>query len=516
MIHNNDYSKMWFNIPWKRFERITFQLQKRIYEARKENDLVKVKALQKILFNAYSTRMLAIRQVTQLNSGKKMAGIDGKSYLTHKQRFLLEEELSKNGKHWKHMALRQIPIIKSDETKSFLKIPTIKDRVWQCLVQYVLEPAHEAEFHPRNYGFRPGRSPHDIQKMIFCHLNSKSNGYSKRIITLDVEQCFDGLSHSFILNHLIAPAFIKNTISNCLKIGNLPEFPEEKTVQGSVISPLLANIALNGIETIHASVKYGNVMLFFLKPGDNEKTILSKINKFLEYRGMHMNKKKIRITKAIDGFNYLGWHFQVLTNKKFKCHPSKNNYIMFKKKVKAIVLNPSYGSSTKSAKIEPIVRAWRNYHKYCDMSKQNLWMLNNATWKNFMKESCLTKKEASKLIKSAFPSISYSCNKFVNVKLDKSLYDGDFIYWSKRNSKKYDGLTSTVLEKQSHRCKYCGLFFLGDQQVNLHHNDSNHNNWELNNLIAVHKSCHQKIHHDLHTPKEIPNKEQIGSYRIFS
>jgi RNA-directed DNA polymerase len=516
MVHNVDYSKMWFDIPWNKFERITLQLQRRIYEARMENDLSRVNSLQTTLFNSYSARMLAIRQVTQLNSGKKTAGVDGKSSLTFKERFNLEKELAKDGKRWVHMGLRQIDIPKPDGTKRPLRIPTIRDRAWQCLVKYVLEPAHEAEFHPRSYGFRPGRSTHDAQKIIFSNLNSKSNGFSKRVIELDIEKCFDRINHSTILDKMIAPQFIKRGISSCLKAGTQPNYPDplafgfqgkgQGTPQGGVISPLLANIALNGIEAIHPSVRYADDMVIFLKPNEDEHEIISKINDFIKARGMNISKKKTIISKTTDGFNFLGWHFKISSDGKFRSQPSKSNYLEFKKKVKSIVHNPSYGASTKSIKLAPIIRGWRNYHKYCDMERHNLWHLNNSTWKTFMKEPRLTKDKAYKLIKASFPSVSYSVNKFINIKQNKSPFDGDFVYWSKRNSKRYDGLTVMVLKKQSHICKHCGLRFLDGQQVQLHHIDGNHNNWKPKNLMAVHKSCHQIIHHNLAYVKikEIP------------
>lgn len=191
MTQNKEYfSGLWFDIPWKEFQKKTFQLQKRIYKASKNDNIGKVISLQKQLFGTYEARMLAIRQVTQLNDGKKTAGIDGKSSLTMKQRFDLEKDLAINAKNWEHMELRQISIPKPDETLRLLKIPTIRDRAWQCLIKLITEPAHEAKFHSRSYGFRTGRSTHDAQKIIFSNLHSRSNGKSKRIIELDIEKMF--------------------------------------------------------------------------------------------------------------------------------------------------------------------------------------------------------------------------------------------------------------------------------------------------------------------------------------
>lgn len=497
MTQNIEYfSGLWHDIPWKKFQKKTYQLQNRIYKASRKNNIVKVISLQKRLFGTYEARMLAIRQVTQLNKGKKTAGIDGLSSLTMKQRFDLEKDLAINAKSWKHKGLRQISIPKPDsDTRRLLKIPTIRDRAWQCLVKLITEPAHEARFHSRSYGFRTGRSAHDAQKIIFSNLHSRSNGKSKRIIELDIEKCFDRIKHTTILNELIAPKFIKNSLSKCLKSGTSIYYPEQGTPQGGVISPLLANIALNGIEDIHPSVRYADDMIFFLKPNDDESLILAKIDSFLANRGMNISKKKTKITTTTSGFDFLGWQFIVQENGKFKCYPSKGNYTNLKKKIKTIVNNSTYGARTKSAKIAPIIRGWRNYHQYCDMSKHNLWSLNYSVWKKFYKEPKLSRKEALELIRKAFPKVSYSSNKFVNVKQDKSPFDGDLVYWSKRNSKLYGGLTSTILKKQSHTCKYCGLSFLGDQQVHLHHLDKNHKNWKYNNLVAIHHTCHILIHH---------------------
>ena len=111
-----------------------------------------------------------------------------------------------------------------------------------------MEPAHEAKFHARSYGFRPGRCAQDAQKVIFLNLNNNANGKTKRILELDIEKCFDRIKHSTIIDNIIAPRFIKIGLYKCLKAGVNPKFPDQGTPQGGVISPVLANIALNGIE----------------------------------------------------------------------------------------------------------------------------------------------------------------------------------------------------------------------------------------------------------------------------
>ncbi|WP_333307156.1 MULTISPECIES: reverse transcriptase domain-containing protein [unclassified Microcoleus] len=177
------------------------------------------------------------------------------------------------------------------------------------------EPAHEATFHARSYGFRTGRSAHDAQKILFINLSSHAHGISKRVIELDIEKCFDRISHTSIMERLIAPKGIKTGIFRCLKSGVNPEFPEQGTPQGGVVSPLLANIALNGIEEIHQSVRYADDMVIILKPKDDATAILDKVNEFLTERGMKVSEKKTKLTATTDGFDFLGWHFKVLSQR---------------------------------------------------------------------------------------------------------------------------------------------------------------------------------------------------------
>jgi RNA-directed DNA polymerase len=286
-----------------------------------------------------------------------------------------------------------------------------------------------------------------------------------------------------------------------------------------VVSPLLANIALNGIESIHSyhlevmrsngktriytqrpaiepTIRYTDDLVVILRPQDNAEEILKKISEFLAARGMNVSEKKTRITKATDGFDFLGWHFKVRQNGKFKSVPSADNHKAFRKKVKAIVNSSNIGATAKAQKLAPVVRGWRNYHKFCDMSgaKESLWFLNHRAWKVFNKEAKQNRYSVTKLIEKAFPKVSSSINGFVNVTGSKSPFDGDIVYWSNRNSKLYTDQTSKALKRQNQSCAACGLKFIGEERVQLHHVDGNHSNWKTINLVAIHESCHDYIH----------------------
>ncbi len=489
-------SESWKSFNWKKASKRLFRLQKRVYKAVQRLDKRNARKLQKLILKSKGARMLAIRQVTQLNAGKKTAGIDGKASLTFEERFALENHISLNHTDWKHQKLREIPIPKKDGTTRMLKVPTISDRAWQCLAKYALEPAHEATFHARSYGFRTGRSAHDAQKYLFHNLRSQSNGINKRVIELDIEACFDRINHSAIMDNLIAPAGLKLGIFRCLKAGTNVGFPDQGTPQGGVVSPLLANIALNEIENIHQSVRYADDMVIILKPSEDAELILEEISAFLSARGMKVSERKTKVTATRDGFDFLGWHFKVQSSGKFRCVPSTDNHRAFRKKVKVIVNNSNYGAIVKAEKLAPIVRGWRNYHRFCKMdgSRNSLYHIQYRAYKLFNKETKQNRDTSKALLDKAFPSVPYSENKYINVKGEKSPYDGDVTYWSERKSKLYEGKTSKALVRQNHSCASCGLKFVGDEKIHLHHVDKNHNNWKQNNLVAIHESCHDYIH----------------------
>lgn len=494
--HSQSASELWQELPWKTFRRNLFRLQRRVFKAVRAGDKRKARSLQKLILKSTSARLMAIRQVTQLNAGKRTAGVDGKSSLDFDERLALSETLKANVNNWTHQGLRQIPIPKKNGTIRLLKVPTIADRAWQCLAKYALEPAHEATFHARSYGFRPGRSAHDAQKFLFQNLRSYAHGIEKTVIELDIEKCFDRIAHSAIMEQLLAPSQLKVGIFRCLQVGVNLEFPDQGTPQGGVISPLLANVTLNGIEDIHQSVRYADDMVFILKPQDDAGAILERIEQFLADRGMTISQQKTRVTASTKGFDFLGWTFKVQLNGKFRSKPSRENFKAFRQKVKHIVNHSNYGAEHKARKLGPIVRGWRNYHRYCKMDghRDSLSSIRHRTFRVFSKETKQNRFSCRRLLEQAFPAVSYSENRHVNVRGDKSPFDGDIAYWSKRNSRFYSGSISRAIRNQDHKCGRCGLHLLGDEPVDLHHLDGNHNNWKSNNLLAVHESCHDYIH----------------------
>ncbi len=237
----------WNDLNWPSIEKQVFKLQKRIYRATRRGDARLVHRLQRLLIRSWAARCLAVRRVTQDHQGKKTAGVDGVKSLTPKQRLALVATLALRPTA---SPTRRVWIPKPGTTEQRpLGIPTLHDRAAQALAKLSLEPEWEAKFEPNSYGFRPGRSCHDAIEAIFGSIKQKP----KYILDADIAHCFDRINHAALLRKLQTFPLLRRAIKAWLNAGVMDQqelFPtHEGTPQGGVISPLLANIALHGLET---------------------------------------------------------------------------------------------------------------------------------------------------------------------------------------------------------------------------------------------------------------------------
>jgi RNA-directed DNA polymerase len=397
----------WNEIPWNKIQRKIFKLQKRIYKAASRGNHVLANGLQRILLKSYYTKLLAVRQVTQLNRGKKTAGIDGIKSLTPTQRI----ELARNLKLTKKAkAVRRVWIPKPGrDEKRPLGIPTVEDRARQALVKMAMEPYWESKFEDTSYGFRPGRSTHDAISRIYLVINKKPN----YVLDADISKCFDKIDHTYLLKKLQCPTPVRKQVKAWLKAEIMDreafEKPVAGTPQGGIISPLLANIALDGmIREIQAKFpkvqgKKAQTPIRIIRYADDfvvlhpelEAIYKAKeaIETWLEPVGLELKPEKTRICHTLNetivpeseltvspGFDFLGFNirqYPVGKHHSGKSGSKKSELLGFKTLIKpskkAIKAHhaalkeviKTHKTSPQAGLIKylnPIIRGWANYY----------------------------------------------------------------------------------------------------------------------------------------------------------
>ncbi|NEO95520.1 MAG: group II intron reverse transcriptase/maturase [Moorea sp. SIO3G5] len=383
----------WKEVNWRKLELTVYKLQNRIYRASQRGNVQVVRRLQKTLMKSWSAKMLAVRKVTQENKGKKTAGIDGQKALSSKKRLKLAENLKI---YRKPQPTPRVWIDKPGRNeKRPLGIPTIYDRALQALTKLALEPEWEAKFEPNSYGFRPGRSCHDAIAAIFTSIK----GAQKWVLDADISKCFDKINHQTLLEKLNTYPSMRRLIKGWLKAGVMEgkKFLETKegTPQGGIISPLLANIALHGMENYLMKVteeikspgsptgrrgrrkatsiiRYADDFVIIHPSKEATEILREHVEKWLKDIGLELKPSKTKMVHTLEGFDFLGYNVRQY---KVGKHHSKQGFKTLikpsKKKVKEHVLRLSDTVDRMKAarqedvihKLRPIITGWGNYYK---------------------------------------------------------------------------------------------------------------------------------------------------------
>lgn len=400
--------RYWPSIPWHKLERKVYKLQKRIYKASQRGNVKLVHRLQRLLTHSQAAKYIAVRRITQDNQGRKTAGVDGVRSLSPAARIEMVTKLKLTSKA---KPVRRVWIPKPGKTeKRPLGIPTMSCRCLQALLKMAIEPEWEAQFEPNSYGFRPGRSCHDAIGAIYLSLKQKS----KYILDADIKGCFDNIHHQKLLSKLNTTPTMRRVIRSWLKAGVIDGerlFGTEKGVpQGGAISPLLANIALHGLENrlkeyiCNIPLRYPNGRAMNSKDKRQSLSVIRYADDFvimhankeiveqaqvltrqwLEEIGLSLHREKTTVVHSLScdcgkpGFNFLGFHIRQYAAGKHQCgvnshgdklqfktniRPSKESIKAHYQKLKNIT-NSLKGISVEEylGRINPIILGWSQYY----------------------------------------------------------------------------------------------------------------------------------------------------------
>jgi RNA-directed DNA polymerase len=394
----------WEELNFSQLERDVRRLQGRIYGASKKGDKKGARNLMKLLVRSRSAKLLAIYLITQKNEGRKTPGIDGKVYLTPEERVELSKERFDYRTYRFQPVLRKyIPKSKGDwRSKRYhrrraqpdgvklrpLGMMTIKDRIMATIVSLALTARWEAILEPNVMGFRPGRSTQDAVKRIYHELEGKD----RAILDADLSGFFDNIKHETILNRLDE---FSRVVKRCLKAGIIDRGRLQKTargiVQGSPVSPILANIALHGLQELFGAFRGGRYVLPTYKRGNNRdvcvvryaddfvitapsekvlrRCVLPKLRRFLEERGVQLNEEKTMITSKREGFSFLGFTIEK-PRRKLYVRPQDEKVKKFLNRLREIIWsNKQAEQRTLIRKLNPVLRGWAMYYRYSDAYK---------------------------------------------------------------------------------------------------------------------------------------------------
>lgn len=398
----------WNSVHWQSAHENVRRLRQRIFRATQEGDFKRVRSLQKLMLRSYANRLVSVRRVTQENAGKDTPGVDKLLVKTPRSRGWLVDHLA-TLTPWKAKPARRVYIPKANGQLRPLGIPVIFDRAVQAMVKNALEPSWEARFEGTSYGFRPGRGCHDAIEKIFNLVRPQGN--KKWILDADIKGAFDNISHAHLLQ-AIGPVPGRELVKQWLKAGYVERgtlHPTDAgTPQGGVISPLLANIALHGMEAAlgvtrerrkdgtdrinskRAVVRYADDFVVLCESREDAEEAKNLLGEWLARRGLTFSEEKTRIVHITEGFDFLGFTLRHYADKctrtgyRLLTNPSKASVWKLKTRLRQEwrSLN-SHNVKAVLRRLNPIIRGWANYFRtgtsavtFKDLDN---WMYTRAT-----------------------------------------------------------------------------------------------------------------------------------------
>jgi RNA-directed DNA polymerase len=507
----------WKALSWQELEGAVFKLQTRIFEASKRGDARAVHRLQRLLIRSRAARYLAVRKVTQDNRGKRTAGVDGVKALRPTQRLELATHLSSQPSG---RAVRRVWIAKPGTTEQRpLGIPTIQDRAAQTLVRLALEPEWEARFEPNSFGFRPGRSAHDAIELVFTGICKKP----KYVLEADIAACFERIDHAALLAKLGTFPALRRAIRGWLKAGILDGAAfmpvEAGTPQGGPLSPLLASVALHGLETairtafprdLYADgqvrwgwqplvVRYADGFVVLHEDLGVIEQTRQLAAQWLASVGLELKPEKTGISHTLIpvrgrvGFDFLGFEVRQY---RVGYHRSGALRLGFKTIIKpskeaqkrhyaalARVVRRHRGAPQAAlvGALNPLIRGWATYYAGV-VSKATFNAMDHRLYRKLFRwgRRRHPKKSAAWVVRRHWHTRGGNhwvfgvpdraglaahartpIRRHIMVRRDASLYDGDWGYWASRLGRhpELPASKAHLLKRQRGRCAWCGRVF---------------------------------------------------------
>lgn len=524
----------WHHIPWVDAHRIVARLQTRIAKAAIAGEWRKVRALQKLLTKSTSAKVLAVRRVTE-NQGRKTPGVDKQTWDTPDKKW--QAVVGLGNKRYKPLPLRRIYIPKANGEKRPLGIPTMRDRAMQALHLLALDPVAEVTGDAHSYGFRRERSTADAIEQVRNALGRKAS--PKWVLEGDIKGCFDNISHDWLVTNVCMD---KGILRKWLKAGFIETgrlFPTHAgTPQGGIISPVLANIALDGLQreltTLFSTVREAraakvNLVRYaddFVITGSSKELLESRVKPLVEHflaaRGLGLSEKKTKITQVTEGFDFLGWNVRYF-NRVLVTQPSKKNIKAFLDKVRTQLRERKAAAQTEVVDtLAPVIRGWANYHR-SQMASRSFARCDHQIWQMLWRWACRRHPNKGKRwIKQRYfkslqgrdwrfadkdkflPTLSeHRKRRHIKIMGEANPYDPRYDeYFSRRLGQKME-ITLEGRRKlrwlwwwQEGLCPICDQKITRETGWHLHHivKRSERGSDKLTNLVLLHPNCHMQHH----------------------
>lgn len=533
----------WHQIDWAKAHRTTRRLQMRIAKAVREGRWNKAKALQWLLTHSFYGKALAVKRVTE-NQGKNTPGVDRETWNTPEAKAKAVLSLKRRG--YKPQPLRRVYIPKANGKLRPLGIPTMKDRAMQALHLFALEPIAETTADPNSYGFRPERASRDATAQCFNVLSKPSS--AQWVLDADISGCFDNINHDWLLAHI---PMDKAILQAWLKAGFVWRgrmFPTETgTPQGGVISPVLANMTLDGLETrlqerfgapgsrkiLKSKVHLIRYADDFVVTGATPAVLVevkSIIEAFLKERGLSLAPEKTKIVHIEEGYDFLGWNVRKYDGK-LLIKPAKKNVQAFLRHVRGIITAAKPAKQeTVIARLNPVIRGWANYHRN-QVAKATFNKVDHVIWRQLWQWACrrhpnkplrwiknryfiqhqgrkwvfgtrMVEGRKERLITLVHASAT-PIRRHIKIKGEANPYDPRWThYFMERRSRNMKGDLQgqtrllRLWDMQNGICPNCGEPITKETGWHIHHirPKAHGGTDQLSNLQLLHPNCHRQTH----------------------